>query len=405
MLTSVIISPQADRSGELSAKLTEFGRVRVLRTYQEYPSEEDLCRFLQVAGPAIIFLGAEDTRRALRLAVAIDREGTGAQVVVLSKARDPQVLVESMQVGIREFLSLPLEPDRVNEAVCRIAEVLDRKPLTFKSTDAVFSFLPAKPGDGASTVALNVSSAMARCSPGKTLLADLDLNHGMISFLLKITNGRSILDALDVAYRLDDSVWDNLILKCDSMDVLCSGRLEQRQEIDLAGAEKILHFARRTYSAICLDLSGNMEPFSIPLLAQSREIFLVSTPDVPSLHFARAKAQFLRGSGFEERSSVIVNRTEIANPFSVAELEKLLGLRVRTSFQSDPRRIGSAMNAGAAVNPKSSLGRQFETLAKNLLRSDAGSGASSVASPRRRRLIEYFALVPSSEPVMEEKRR
>ena len=245
MLTSVVISPHADRSGGLSDRLIQFGRVRVLRTYVEYPSQEELCRFLQVAGPAIVFLSTEDTRRALGLAVAIDRAGTGAQVVALSSARDPQVLVESMQVGIREFLSLPLDADRLNEAVCRIAEVLERRPLTFKSTDAVFSFLPAKPGDGASTVALNVSAAIARCSQGKTLLADLDLNHGMVSFLLKVTNGRSVLDALDVADRLDDTVWDNLVLKRDSMDVLCSGRLEQRKEVDLSGAEKILHFARR----------------------------------------------------------------------------------------------------------------------------------------------------------------
>lgn len=401
MLTSVVISPHADRSGGLSDRLIEFGRVRVLRTYEEYPSQEELCRFLQVAGPAIVFLSTEDTRRALGLAVAIDRAGTGAQVVALSSARDPQVLVESMQVGIREFLSLPLDADRLNEAVCRIAEVLERRPLTFKSTDAVFSFLPAKPGDGASTVALNVSAAIARCSQGKTLLADLDLNHGMVSFLLKVTNGRSVLDALDVADRLDDTVWDNLVLKRDNMDVLCSGRLEQRKEVDLSGAEKVLHFARRTYNTICLDLSGNMEPFSMPLLSQSREIFLICTPDIASLHFARAKAQFLRDSGFEERASVIINRTEIANPFSIAELEKLLGLRIRSSFQSDPRRIGSSMKAGDSVNPKSSLGRQFETFSKNI----NGADSNSVKSTRRRRFIEYFALVPSAEQPVEEKRR
>ena len=63
----------------------------------------------------------------------------------------------------------------------------------------------------------------------------------------------------------------------------------------------------------------------MPLLSQSREIFLICTPDIPSLHFARAKAQFLRDSGFEERSSVVINRSEIATPFSIAELEKLLG--------------------------------------------------------------------------------
>jgi hypothetical protein len=111
-----------------------------------------------------------------------------------------------MQVGIREFLWLPLNPDRLNEAVCRIADIRERKPPAFKSTDALLSFLPAKPGDDASTVALNVSSAIACLSQGKTLRTDFDLSLGIVSFLLKITNGYSVLNALDVVDGATTSV-------------------------------------------------------------------------------------------------------------------------------------------------------------------------------------------------------
>jgi pilus assembly protein CpaE len=397
LLNSIVISPQADRAGELSATLRELGHVRVLRSFEQYPSEEELGRFLQVEGPAIVFLGIEDTQRALGLALAIDRAGTGAQVIVLSSACDEQVLVESMKVGIREFLSLPVDPDRLNEAVCRITEVLERRPLKFRSSDAVFSFLPAKPGDGASTVALNVCAAIARRSEGQTLLADFDLNLGMVSFLLKITNGHSVLDALNIADHMDDSVWDNLVLQRDNMDVLCSGRLEPRNEVDLSPAEKILHFARRAYSNICLDLSGNMEPFTMALLSQSREIFVVCTSDIPSLHFARAKAQFLREAGFGDRASVIINRSGLLSQFSIGELEKLVGLRVRFSFLNDPKCVSNAMHAGTSVNPKSGLGRQFETLAESLV----GIEVPSAPATRKRRFIEYFAVVPSSRQAAE----
>jgi pilus assembly protein CpaE len=321
--------------------------------------------------------------------------------VVLGTVCDLQFLVASMQAGIREFLSLPLDPDRVPEAVSRIAEILERKPLAFRSTDAVFSFLPAKPGDGASTVAVNVSSAISRCSPGKILLADFDLNVGAISFLLKITNGRSVLDALSVADRMDDVLWDNLVLKRDSMDVLCSGRLEPSTEIDLSLAEKILHFARRLYGTICIDLSGNMEQFSMSLLSQSREIFLVCTSDIASLHFARSKAQFLRDSGFADRASVVINRSEMRSSFSTAEVEKLLGLRIRFSFQNDPRRVSDAMHEGTAVSPKSGLGRQFDTFAKSLIDVEK----RSTPATRKRRFIEYFAIHPTTQPAGKEKGR
>jgi pilus assembly protein CpaE len=402
LLTSIVIAPQNDRTGALSAALTELGHIRVLRSYQLYPSVEELGRVLQTAGPAIVFLGTEDTRRALELATAVDHAGTGAQVVILSDGCDPQVLVESMQAGIREFLSLPLNPDRLNEAVCRIGVILERKPLTFSSTDAVFSFLPAKPGDGASTVAVNVSTAIARRSPGKTLLADFDLNTGMVSFLLKLSASHSVLDALPIASRLDDSLWESLILKRDGLDVLCSGRLDPRTEADFSPLEELLQFARRAYRTICLDLSGNMEPFSLELLAQSREIFLVCTSDIPSLHFARSKAQFLNDAGFGERASVLINRSETLSPFSSAELEKLLGLRIRFAFPNDPRCVGSAMHAGTAVNPKSALGRQYATFAESVCDAPAPEPASRAT--RKRRFIEHFAILPSLSQNSKEKR-
>jgi pilus assembly protein CpaE len=276
----------------------------------------------------------------------------------------------------------------VNETVYRITEVLGRKPLTFQSTDAVYSFLPAKPGDGASTVALNVSAAIARLGPGKTLLADFDLHQGVVSFLLKITNGHSVIDAINVADRLDDTLWRNLVLMRDSLDVLCSGRLEPASEADLLQSENILRFARRSYNNILLDLSGAMEPFSMPLLSQSREVFLVCTPEIASLHFARSKAQFLREAGFGDRASVIINRSGMLSPFSTRDLESLLGLRIRFSFPNDPRQVSAAMRAGTPVDAKSSLGRQFEMFAKSM----TGDGKAPVT--RRRRFIEYFAIVP-----------
>jgi pilus assembly protein CpaE len=349
----------------------------------------------------MVFLATEELDRAIGLALAIDRSGTGTQIIALDRTCDPSVLVEIMRAGIREFLPLPINPSRLAEAVARVTDVLVRKPLAFKSTEEVFSFLPAKPGDGTSTVALNASAAIARRSGGRTLIVDFDLNLGMISFLLKITNGRSVLDAVSVADALDNTIWDNLVLKRDDLDVLCSGRLDSRNTLNPAQAEKVLYFVKRTYDSICLDLSGNMEPYSIELLHHSKEIFVVCTTDVPSLHFARAKTEFLRSAGFEERVSVLLNRSEKRSAFSIRDVEDLLGARVRFSFMNDPKRVSKAMEAGTYVDPKSDLGRQFEAFAECLV----GPRTSEAQAAPRRRFVEYFAIVPSAYHAIEEKRR
>jgi pilus assembly protein CpaE len=402
-LTAVIIAPQ---SSEHVRSTLDRLNLRTSRIFTEYPPDDEVIRYVQLTGPSVVFLSTEDPSRAIALALAVDRSGVGTQVVAINRVCDPQVLVEIMRVGVREFLPLPLEPVPLAEALGRITEIIQRKPLTLQSTDAVFSFLPAKPGEGASTVALNVSSAVARNSATRTLLADFDLNLGMVSFLLQITNGRSVLDAVEVADNLDDTVWNNLVTKREGLDVLCSGRLNPENTLDPSKVEEVLHFARRTYGTICLDLPGNMEPYSMELLRQSKEVFVVSTLEIPSLHSARAKIESLRQAGFEDRASVLVNRSERRSGFfHKEELENLLGTRVRFSFMNDPKRVSHAMTTAACVDPKSDLGRQFETFSRSLVSLASGAQAHAYEKPVKRRFVEYFAIVPSSNHGDSEKRR
>src|SRR5579871_2446495 len=400
-MTGIIIGP---RIGDLPARLQELAHVRIVRTFPDYPSEADLTRYLKLTGPALVFLSTADAHHAITLALAVDHSGIGTQIVAVGEPCDPQILLEIMRAGIREFVPIPIDSRRLTEAVARVCEVLSRKPLSFHSTDAVYSFLPAKPGDGTSTVVLNTGCCLARRPNHRTLIADFDLNLGMVSFLLKITHGHSVLDAVRLADRLDEDVWNGLITKREDLDVLCSGRLTPGNTLDSSKVEDVLHFAKRFYSTICLDFSGNMEPYCIKLLHQSKEIFVVCTSDVPSLHFARAKIQFLREAGLEQRVSVLLNRSDRRNLFSAKDSEKLLGMPVRFTFSNDARRVSHAMRAGTSLDPRCELGRQFEAFAKNLT-GEAPDAAATAPEAHKKRFIEYFAVVPSTYHVDSVKRR
>lgn len=394
MLTAVIISPTEGPALELASLLSEQRLVRLIRTFDFYPSGAELTRFVQTVGPAIVFISTEDPRTAAELAGAIDRSGTGTQVIALDSASAPPVLIEIMRAGIREIVSLPIDPDELMQALGRVSEILSRKPLSFNSTDQVFSFLPAKPGGGTSTIALNMASAFARCGSRKTLLADFDLSCGMISFMLKIGGGRSVVDVIECSASLDETIWNSVVVKRDDVDVLPSGRLNPDIAFDPTQVVDVVNVARRFYDTVCLDLSGNMEPYSVELLRQSKEIFLVCTADIPSLHLARTKTQFLRSVGLEERVSVLLNRADRQSPFSTREVEDMLGVPVRFSFLNDPRRVGNALRVGSCVDRKSDLGRQFDTLATVV----AGPNGKLPGPPRsnKRRFVEYFAIVPAS---------
>ncbi len=395
MLNAISIALDTHTLDRLNRELSKTSQVKIVRNFAAYPPEYELSHYIQASAPAIAFLNMENLDQAISLAMTIDRTGTGTQVIALDSTCNPERLLKVMQAGIREIASTPFDGMKLTDSIARIADMVERRPSGADSTAAVYAFLPAKPGGGTSTIAINVAAAIARGTQGGTLLADLDLNLGMISFQLKITNPHSIVDALQHADHMDESLWTSLVTTVDDLHVLCSGRLYPGYSCDPAQVRKMLDFARRNYQTICIDLSGNMEPYSIEVLQQAREIFLVCTPDVSSLHLGRGKAHFMRDIGVGDRVSVLMNRSEKRNPLSLEETERVLGVPVRFSFENDPRHVADALISGSYVESKTQLGKQFDALAKSLQGTPRDTLKAVPPKLASRRFVDYFSITPA----------
>ena len=72
----------------------------------------DLVLFLRAAGPDVVFLSVEMMKTALELAARIEGRAPGTQIVAVSRACQPDALIETMRSGIREFLTPPLSSCR-----------------------------------------------------------------------------------------------------------------------------------------------------------------------------------------------------------------------------------------------------------------------------------------------------
>ena len=65
---------------------------------------------------------------------------------------------------------------------------------------------------------------------------------------------------------------------------------------------------RRNYQALCFDLSGNLERYSLEIMQECKRILLVCTPEIASLHLAREKMAFLRATGSGHPRVLVLNR-------------------------------------------------------------------------------------------------
>jgi len=170
MLRGIIICPDVDLAERLDTLLNEIGIVSITRTLDRYPNSLELVRFLRAHAPQVIFVSTESTPKAMELAHEVEKNTPGVQIVAVSRFCDPQILLEVMRAGIREFASLPFDRQTLIDALLRVKQQLEARPPEIESTDQVFAFLPSKAGAGTSTIALNCAVAMSRLPNTSVLL-------------------------------------------------------------------------------------------------------------------------------------------------------------------------------------------------------------------------------------------
>jgi len=388
MLRTVIISPSRSLTDELQPALTGLP-IAIVRILEHYPAESELVRLLRNLTPQLVLLSVESVPEAAAVARAVEIHLHGVPVVAVGQHSRPDVLLEMMRAGVREFLQSPFEPAAVQAGLDRVREAAERAPRSADMTDKVFSFLPSKAGVGTSTIALHMSAALARSPDTRVLLMDFDLNSGMIGFMLKLENPYSVTHAAENAFQLDENLWRQLISSCGALDVLPAGKINTGLRIEPPQIRGLLDFARRHYRAVCLDLSGNMEKYSVEVMRESKQVFLVCTAELPSLHLAREKMGFLRSVDLGDIVQVVLNRVGKRDVVRSEEVEKLLGQSVHSVFPNDYKGIHESLAAGQPVKWDSELGKRFLSTAETLLSPSGREG------PKKPKFVEYFSLVPA----------
>jgi len=387
LLRSIIISPNADLATRLESALSAVGEVTVVRKIDGYPPPADLTRIVRAQGPHLVFLSFAEPEKAIEIVRFLSIEAPGMQVIAMHSSLDSKIMRETMRAGVREFLAPPFEQDALLEALRNVRDLVERSQPFHHVTNDIFTFLPSKAGVGTTTLALNLSAAMAKASGAPVLLSDFDLNSGMLRFMLKLKNERCVLDAVEHASAMDEDLWPPLVSKIGKLEVLHAGKINPNLRIEPGQIRSLMQFMRRNYSTLCFDVSGNLERYSLEIMQESRRVLLVCTPEIPSLHLAREKLSFLKNLDLDGRVSVILNRVHKKPLLTKEQVENVVGVPVVESFGNDYTAVNNAMADGKVIAPDSDLGKQFARFAMVLL--DKQKDAPKDA---KRKFLEFFSV-------------
>ncbi len=222
------------------------------------------------------------------------------------------------------------------------------------------------------------------------LLSDFDLNSGMVRFMLKLDSAYCVTDAAEHALEMDESLWPTMVTTMDKLDVLHAGKLNPDFRIEPTQIRHLMEFMRRNYTALCFDMSGNLERYSLEIMHESKRIFLVCTPEIPSLHLAREKYLYLKQLDLGERVSVLLNRCPEAVADHAAADRATAG---GADLHDLPERL-SGRAARHDRGPLGGVGQRTGPAVHFAGAVHAGSKSPRAAPEPKKRFIEFFSVVP-----------
>jgi len=207
--------------------------------------------------------------------------------------------------------------------------------------------------------------------------------------MLKLDNTYCVTDAAEHSLDMDESMWPSMVTSLDRLDVLHAGKLNPDFRIEPTQIRHLMEFMRRNYGALCFDLSGNLERYSLEIMHEAKRIFLVCTPEIPSLHLAREKYHYLKQLDLGDRVCILLNRCQKRPLITPQQIEQLLGLQVHMTFPNDYQGVQKSLTSGRWVEPNTDLGKQFTLLAQTMVEK-----GPVVAVPEKKKFIEFFSVVP-----------
>lgn len=359
-------------SRELRAELVsalEALSIRVVLDLPEIPRDwPTFLLRLDHVKPDVVLLDIKKLPQSLEDVIR-DIRSTSAHpsVFAVHTGAEPESILSAMRAGASEYLYPPIQ-EPLKSGLERLAHNREGERGKLAPEGKTIGFISAKGGCGATTIACHVALELPKLVGTKVLLADLDLQAGLIGFLVKNRSGYSVADAVNNLQRLDQSYWRALISNgIPNLEIITAPTTPAGRQLPAARVKQVLAFMRTQYDWTVLDLGRSVNSATLTMLDMVDETYLVTTHDVPSLHQAKQMIQLLTESGYgSSQLRLMVNRMPRRADVTLEELERMVGLPIYATLANDYSVLQEAFNEGRFLDGSSPLGRDFARLAAKI---------------------------------------
>lgn len=374
-LSVVIVATDNEQRAVLQVLVDGTSVARTVHTCASFPvaASDPVTRRVHAANPdvTLVDIPADNPTLAMRAIELLHQEMPEAAIFAIGNLNQPQIIVNAMRAGAREFIERPTNTTDMLEAFVRLTTA-QRRGRQEGIRGKVFSIINAKGGNGATTVAVNLALAL-QSAYGQTALVDLaPLGHAALHMNLKPVF--NVADATRNLHRMDASLLESFMTRhSGGLQLLAGTNVPAAVDPSTAEFVRLFDMLVTHYRYVVVDASSRFDAASRLIASLSETVLLVACSDVASLWSAARVQQYLGETGSRERVRLVLNRFRKVPGFSEADAEAAVGAKLIWRIPNQYFAISGAIDRGTPVMDQrnSEIARCFAGLAQELTRNDA----------------------------------
>ncbi len=393
---TVSVLQESGFSSQLGEVLAGCPRLQILRRGTD-PAE--VMRHGQEAQPDLVVVDLENGTLPPWLGT-LTRTLANTAVMVCSPNREPDFLIKVIQLGVREFVPMPLVRSDLEAALQRVWEL---KKIRSAAPDAdkgrMVTVAGLKGGMGATSLAVNLAATLAETHPERVVLVDLGRPFPDVAKYLDLGNLNNFVDLAENLNHLDAGfVLKTLSPHKAGLSVLhgCN-TLAEWKVINQQFLAKLWAILRSTFDWVIVDLGHWLDEIYLNTIQEADQVLLLVDLQIPNVKNLKSLWGILQSEGIAaDKVNIVVNRYQKieGSDLAMEGLQRIKHQPVFFSLPYDFEAMSEAINHGEPlleVAPRSKVCRSVRQLVEELKAAlQSESTGKEAVQPKARRRFLFF---------------
>ncbi|MFH0981641.1 MAG: response regulator [Planctomycetota bacterium] len=340
----------------------------------------------QVPADVVLVHLDPDPVPVLNVAGEVARASPHLAVIAVSASTDGHLILSALRLGLKEFLTKPLDPKELGEALEKVGRSGPERP----TAGRLITVVGSAGGMGTSTIATNLAVELAAVAEGGVVVVDLDYRFGQVGTLLDLEPTYTLADLCETPEQLEPQVLERALVRhATGVKALCRPtHFAQAENITAAHCVGVLSGLAHANAYVVVDGPNRFDLGTKAVFDLADVNLLVIQLLVPSVRNAHRMLEGLREAGYNlARTRVICNRVgRDAGTVSLEDVESALGVEVFATLPDDWTTVSNAVNMGEPLiigAPQSKVRLALAALAERLHRHPAAADdKDDCGSPR-----------------------